>query len=205
MSRPNFRGFAAVLSLAIGAALICPHQAISKTRSKTKSVPKVDQKVDQSAAASADNKKAGKPSQLAKYGDWGVFLAQGEKSKTCYALAAPKERAPSGLKRDPAYVFISSRPADNVRQEISIIMGFEVKEGGAARADISGGPGFDLVAKGPNAWIKSQAEEPQFVEALKKGSKLIVKAPSLKGHVTTDSYSLAGLSQALERVEKECP
>ena len=66
-------------------------------------------------------------------------------------------------------------------------------------------PGFDLVAKGTNAWIKNQAEEPQFVDTLKKGSKLIVKAPSLKGHITTDSYSLAGLSQALERVEKECP
>jgi hypothetical protein len=94
-----------------------------------------------------------------------------------------------------------------VREEISIIMGFPVKEGAAARAEIGGGSGsgFDLVAKGTNAWIKNQAEEPQFVEALKKGSKLTVKAPSLKGHVTTDSYSLAGLSQALERVEKECP
>jgi invasion protein IalB len=79
-----------------------------------------------------------------------------------------------------------------------------VKEGGAARAEI-GSSGFDLVAKGTNAWIKNQAEEPQFVDTLKKGSKLIVKAPSLKGHITTDSYSLAGLSQALERVEKECP
>jgi len=36
----------------------------------------------------------------------------------------------------------------------------------------------------PNAWIKNQAEEPQFVDTLKKGSKLIVKAPSLKGHIS---------------------
>jgi hypothetical protein len=39
---------------------------------------------------------------------------------------------------------------------------------------------------------------------MKRGSKLIVKAPSTKGNVTTDSYSLAGLSQALDRVQKEC-
>jgi hypothetical protein len=91
-----------------------------------------------------------------------------------------------------------------VREEVSVILGFPVKEGGAARAEI-GSSGFDLVAKGTNAWIKNQAEEPQFIDTLKKGSKLIVKAPSLKGHITTDSYSLAGLSQALERVEKECP
>ena len=132
-----------------------------------------------------------------------MFLAQGEKSKTCYALATPKDRAPHGLQRDPAYVFISNRPGENVREEVSIIMGFPMKEGGG-RAEIAGS-GFALVAKGANAWIKNQAEEAKFVDALKKGSKLIVKASSLRGHMTTDSYSLAGLAQALERVEKECP
>jgi len=196
MSRPIFRVFLAVLSLALGAVLACTGQAASKTKQAAKP--------EQSPSADADAKKTGKPSQVASFGDWGVFLAQGEKSKTCYALATPKERVPSGLKRDPAYVFIANRPGEHVREEVSVIMGFPVKEGGAARAEI-GSSGFDLVAKGTNAWIKNQAEEPQFVDTLKKGSKLIVKAPSLKGHITTDSYSLAGLSQALERVEKECP
>lgn len=200
MSRPIFRISSAVLSLAFGAGLACASQAFARTRHKE---AKPAAKAEQSGAASTDTKKAGKPTQLASYGDWGVFLAQGEKSKTCYTLAAPKDRSPSGLKRDPAYVFISNRPGDNVRQEISIIMGFAVKEGAAARAEI-GSSGFDLVAKGANAWIKNQAQEPQFVDALKKGSKLVVKAPSLKGHITIDSYSLAGLSQALDRIEKEC-
>ena len=52
----------------------------------------------------------GKPVLLETYHDWGAYMAQG-KEKTCYALASPKERAPSTLKRDPAYVFISNRPA----------------------------------------------------------------------------------------------
>lgn len=142
--------------------------------------------------------------QVGSYGDWGAFLAEGAKDKTCYALATPKERAPAALKRDPAYVFISNRPAEKVRNEVSIIMGFAVKDGADARADI-GGANFNLVAKGANAWIKNPAEEAQFVEALKKGSKLIVKAPSVKGNVTTDTYSLSGISQALDKVQKDCP
>jgi hypothetical protein len=198
MSRQVFRGFAAVLTLACAAALACTGPASAKTKPKE---AKPAAKAEQSGAPGAD--KTGKPSQLASYGDWGVFLAQGEKSKTCYALATPKDRAPSGLKRDPAYVFIANRPGENVREEVSVIMGFPMKEG-SGRAEIAGF-GFALIAKGANAWIKNQAEEPKFVDALKKGSKLIVKASSLRGHVTTDSYSLAGLSQALERVEKECP
>ncbi|MGI8568566.1 MAG: hypothetical protein ACR2KT_05605 [Methylocella sp.] len=200
MSRQIFRGFAVVSALAFAAALACTGPASSKTKPKA---AKPAAKAEPSGVPSADTTKFGKPSKLASYGDWGVFLAEGEKSKTCYALATPKDRAPAGLKRDPAYVFISNRPGENVREEFSVIMGFPMKEAGA-RAEIAGS-GFDLIATGASAWIKNQAEEAKFVDALKKGSKLIVKAASLRGHVTTDGYSLNGLSQALDRVEKECP
>ncbi|MGQ0444535.1 MAG: hypothetical protein ACT4O2_05260 [Beijerinckiaceae bacterium] len=194
------RGFKAALTLAFAAALSAAGPAASKTKPK---VAKPAAKTEQSGAANADTARSGKPSKLASYGDWGVFVAEGEKSKTCYALATPKERVPAGLNRDPAYVFIANRPAENVREEVSVILGFPMKEG-SGRAEI-GGTGFALVAKGANAWIKNQAEEAKFVGVLKKGSKLSVKAASLRGNVTTDSYSLTGLSQALERVEKECP
>ncbi len=159
------------------------------------------------AAKDADAKKAGKPQQVEKYGEWGVFVAQGVqggKDKTCYALASPKERAPAGLKRDPAYVFISNGPGADIRGEVSIILGFAAKEDGDARAEV-GGSSVELVAKGASAWIKNLAKQAQFVEAMKNGSKLVVKAPSVKGNATTDTYSLSGLSQALERVQKECP
>jgi hypothetical protein len=144
-----------------------------------------------------------KPEQVGTFGDWGAFVAQGAKDKTCYALAKPKERAPSGLNRDPAYVFISSRPSEKVREEVSIIMGFPMKEDGGAKAEV-GGASFDLVVKGPNAWLKNQAEETKFVEALKKGAKLVVRAPSARGRVTTDTYALSGVAQALEKAAKEC-
>ena len=131
------------------------------------------------------------------------YTAQG-KGKTCYALAQPKDRLPATLKRDPAYVFISNRPGENVRSEVSIIMGFAMKDNSEATADI-GGTSFDLICKGSNAWVKNPAKEPEFIETLKKGSKLVVHATSIKGNATTDSYSLAGIGDALARVRKDCP
>jgi invasion protein IalB len=195
MSRKTFASFATVSKLAL--AILLAATAFSIARTKPKNKPGAT--AEQSGAAT----EAGKPLQLGSYGDWGVYLARGEKTKTCYALATPKDRAPAGLNRDPAYVFVANRPGENVRQEISIIMGFPVKED-SGHAEV-GGSSFALIAKGPNAWIKNQAEETHFVDALKKGSKLIIKAASQRGRVTTDSYSLAGLSQALEKIEKECP
>jgi hypothetical protein len=144
----------------------------------------------------------GKPVLLENYHDWGAYMAQG-KEKTCYALASPKERAPSTMKRDQAYVFISSRPSENVRNEVSIIMGFAMKDNSDAKVEI-GNASYDLIAKGTNAWVKNPAQETQFIDAMKRGSKLTIKAASSKGNQTTDSYSLAGLSQALDRVQKEC-
>ena len=156
---------------------------------------------DDAQASTKTDTAPGKPVEVGTFGDWGAYLAKG-KSKTCYALAKPKDRKPDG-KKDAAYVFIADRPGEKVHNEVSIMMGFPIKESGAAQAKI-GTESFDLVAKGSNAWIKNPAEEAKFVEALKHSGKLIVKAPPMKGPVTTDSYSLAGLKQALDRVSKDC-
>lgn len=147
----------------------------------------------------------GKPVPVGTYGDWNALTAQGQgRDKTCYALSTPKDRQPAKLERDPAFVFITTRPAEGVRNEVALVMGFPLKDNAQASADIDG-DAFDLIAKGNNVWVKNPAKEKQFVEALRAGEKLVIKAPSVKGRMTTDTYSLKGLSQALERVQKECP
>jgi hypothetical protein len=164
-----------------------------------------DSKNGKDKPAEKEKPAAKTPTAVGSFGDWNAMTAHGQgKDKTCYALAEPKDRQPAKLQRDKAYVFISTRPAEGVRNEVAIILGFAAKDGGAASADIDG-DNFELVTKGSNAWVKNPAKEKEFVEALKSGSKLTVKAPSAKGNVTTDTYSLKGLSDALGRVQKECP
>ncbi len=191
--------FSLLAGVSAGGAAPDKTDKAKKTDTKKPDSGKTDKKKD----AKGESKGGAKPVPIATFGDWGAFVAKIGKDKTCYALASPKDRMPAGLQRDPAYVFISSRPAENVRNEVSIIMGFAMKDGAPARADI-GNAGFDLIAKGANAWVKNPAEEGQFIEAMKKNGKLVVKAASVKGNTTTDSYSLAGFSQTLDRVLKEC-
>jgi hypothetical protein len=147
-----------------------------------------------------------KPALVGTFGDWGVYISQGAKSKICYALAQPKDRQPSSLKRDQTYIFISNRPGEGVRNEVSIIMGLPLKDGApGAKAEI-GSTSYELVAKGQNAFVKNAAEEGQFVSTLKRrGSRLVVEVPPARGPIAKDTYSLAGVSQALDRVAKECP
>lgn len=196
----RFASTALVLAAVLCGAAV-PAEARKKHAAPAEETDAAPQGADKKSADKKKDAAQGKPVQVGTYGDWGAYLAKG-KNKTCYALARPRERKPD-VKHDAAYVFISDRPAEKVHNEVSIIMGFPLKENGAATAKV-GSTNFDLVAKGSNAWIKNVADEQKFVEALKHAPKLVVKAPPAKGPMTTDSYSLAGLKQALDRVTQDC-
>ncbi len=75
----------------------------------------------------------------------------------------------------------------------------------SAIALIASGASFPMYVKGHGLWIKDTGDEPKLLDALKKDKEVTLKLTPAKGAVTTDRYSLTGLSQALERVAKECP
>ncbi|HSI41235.1 MAG TPA: invasion associated locus B family protein [Xanthobacteraceae bacterium] len=145
----------------------------------------------------------GAPKLVQQFGDWGVYLDQSGPGKICYALSQPKKREPEGLNRDPAYFFVSSRTAENVRNEISVIAGFPLKEDSAATLTI-GPTSFQLYTRESGAWVRNVAEEARLVDALRKGRDVVVKTTSRRGNVTTDTYSLSGLGAAVDRAAQEC-
>lgn len=156
------------------------------------------------AATTATPAGANQALLLASFADWGAYASQQGKAKVCYALSQPKDRLPKNLNRDPAYLFVSSRPTEGVRNEVSLVLGFATKDGTDAQA-IIGPSAFALITKASNAWVKNPAEEGQVLAALSKGEKVMVKAQSKRGNKLSDEYSLKGFAQALDRVKKECP
>lgn len=156
------------------------------------------------AAAKPAAPGGGQPMLLEKFGSWGAYASDTPKGKVCYALAQPQERLPKTLTRDPGYLFISSRPSEGVRNEVSIMLGFPAKDGGEGTASF-GAASFAIVTKGTSAWVKNAAEDAAFVEAMRRSQTLTVKVSSVRGNESTDRYTLAGATQALDRVRKECP
>ena len=114
------------------------------------------------------------PTLLGQYADWGAYTATPEGKKVCFTLAKPKSSTtnPAGRKRDPAYVFISTRPAENVRNEISAIVGYPIK--GDATAEV-GTTKFAMYTQNDGAWIKNVAEEARLIDAMRKGADLTIK------------------------------
>lgn len=160
-------------------------------------------------AALAQAKKKSDPSEqavlLGQFGDWGAYTASPGGKKVCFALSKPSQAAtePAGRKRDASYAFISTRPAEKVKNEVSVIVGYPQKPSHDASATV-GAANYVLYTQNDGAWVKNAAEEAQMVEAMRKGADLVVKSESARGTKSTDTYSLKGIGEALDKVAAEC-
>jgi invasion protein IalB len=148
------------------------------------------------------------PKLLGQYGLWGAYAATPGGKKVCFALAKPSasETNPPNRPRNPVYMFISTRPADKVSNEVSLVIGYPFKAGTEASAQIGGSSGssFALYTQQDGAWIKDRAEEAKMVDAMRGGDNAVIKGVSAKGTQSTDTFSLKGVSQALDRATQEC-
>lgn len=160
-----------------------------------------------SAAAKPAPAAAGgaEPNLIGQFGTWGAYTANPGGKKVCFALAKPasSKTNPPNRPRDPSYAFISTRPAEKVTNEVSIMIGYTLKPGSEGSIEI-GGARYAMYTQGDGLWIKNAAEEDRMVEALRKGADATVKGVSSKGTETTDTFSLKGLAQALDKLAQEC-
>jgi hypothetical protein len=145
------------------------------------------------------------PTLLGQYADWGAYTASPGGNKVCFALAKPKttKMEPAGRPRGASYLFVSTRPTEKVKNEVSVIIGYPFKSSSDATAEI-GTAKFAMYTQNDGAWIKNVAEEARMVDAMRKGADLTVKGTSGRGTQSTDQYSLKGLAQALDKIEQEC-
>jgi hypothetical protein len=159
--------------------------------------------------AAAQQKKPPSPTDqavlLGQFGEWGAYRATPGGKKICFALSKPTSvtSEPSGRTRDAAYAFVSTRPSERVKNEVSVIVGYPQKAGHDASAAV-GTTTYAMYTQNDGAWVKNAAEEPQMIEIMRRGSDLVVKSESAKGTKTTDTYSLKGIAQALDKVAEEC-
>ncbi len=145
------------------------------------------------------------PKLLGEYAEWRAFTASPNGKKLCFAVARPgsSQTNPPNRPRDPAYLYISTRPTEKVKDEISLIIGYPIKPNTEVTAAV-GSATFALSIQEDGAWVKNPPDEAKLLEAMRKGGDVVIKGQSGKGTQTTDTFSLKGVTQALDRVGQEC-
>ena len=134
--------------------------------------------------------------------DWQVFTATTEKGKICFAQSKPKTRSPKNFKREPSKLFVTFRPQENIKDEVSVTSGHVFK---ASSVNVkSGRNNFSLLSKENFAWIIDEDEEKKFIKLMKKASNIMVTANEPKGSQTVDHYSMMGFTKAYDAAKKSC-
>ncbi|MEP0321713.1 invasion associated locus B family protein [Bauldia litoralis] len=144
---------------------------------------------------------------IGTFRQWGAYTSTENGGKMCFVASQPTEKKYSKdiSGRDPAFFMVTTIPNKNIRNEASTIIGYPFADNSKVKVEIVGGGTFTMFTDKDSAWIENPAQEADLITAMRKGSRMIVEGTSRRGTITTDTYSLSGVTAALEAMAKECP
>jgi len=145
---------------------------------------------------------ANTPRSTGKYKNWESFTAQTDKGKICFAQTIPTKRAPASIKREKSKLFVTFRPSESIKDEVSITSGHDYKSSTVTAS--SGKKRYSFFSQKNFAWLLDDQEERSFIKLMKKATNVIVKARTTKGAETTDHYSMMGFTKAYNTAKKTC-
>lgn len=137
-------------------------------------------------------------------GSWSIYADTGTPKQVCFAASPPQAVEPIGANRGSIFFYISAWPKDGIKAEPSVKVGYPINTEKGVTVTI-GTDVFKLFSKDQHGFVADPSEELKLIDALKKGSTAIVRATSTRGTNTTDTYSLSGISKALEKLTATCP
>ena len=140
---------------------------------------------------------------IGKFKDWETFTVTENDNKICFAQSIPILRAPKKFERNPSRLFITFRPSEDMKDEVSATSGYTFQKEKIVKAK-TGKKTYDFFSQEEFAWILDTEEEQRFIKAMKKASRVMIIGRTDKGKQTIDHYSLMGFSKAYDTAKKNC-
>lgn len=157
-----------------------------------------------SAAALPALAQDAKPKSLGPFNDWNAFKIDNTGGAVCYVVSEPVEKKPSNVNRDDVFFMITDWGPKREGLEPSMIIGYPFKAGSTATVTI-GSDKFELFTNDDGAWLRDTTSEQKIIAAMRRGASMTVTGTSQRGTLTTDRYSLKGISAALDKITEACP
>ena len=145
---------------------------------------------------------ANTPRSTGKYKNWESFTVETDKGKICFAQTVPTKRAPAAIKREQSKLFVTFRPSESIKDEVSLTSGHDYKSSTVTAS--SGKKKYSFFSQKNFAWLLDDQEERNFIKLMKRATNLIIKARTTKGAETTDHYSMMGFTKAYNTAKKTC-
>ena len=140
---------------------------------------------------------------LGQFRDWYAVAYDEQGTKICYMVSRPTSSEGSYDRRGAVYVQVTRRSAEPAPDVVSFEAGYPFLDGAKIEVAIDG-KNHDLFTKGQTAWAYDTDGDKTLVEAMAKGTRMVVKGVSARGTDTTDTYSLLGFTAAQRAMAEAC-
>lgn len=134
---------------------------------------------------------------------WSAYTVPEKGGLTCYLVGNPASSEPASLPRSRVDAMVSHRVSEKAYNVVTFNLGYAAKKDAKAELVIDGRK-YALFVDNDAAWTASAATDKAVTEALAHGKSAVLKATSARGTATTDTYDLAGFSQALKAIDTAC-
>ena len=138
---------------------------------------------------------------LGKHGDWNVIGYVENGKRYCYIHSTPTKQSGNYTKRGEPYILVIRRP--DGAENVSVTSGYPYKPDAEIEVKI-GSTAIVLFADGEKGWTTSADDDKALVKAMRAGATLTVRGTSKKGTYSLDTYSLTGVTAALDEIRSSC-
>lgn len=143
------------------------------------------------------------------YGSWTLYRDQ-PGGKVCFLASKPSASAPANVNREMPLLYISAWSGTGVKAEVSVRLGFPGKKGLDPIVTVSSRSGdpppsvYRMFTKDDRAFVADATQELKLLDAMKKGSKLVVESTSERGLAIQDTFTLNGITAGLVGLAGAC-
>lgn len=141
---------------------------------------------------------------IGSFGDWNAFVGNDGDTRFCWIASAPQKKEGKYTKRGDVRAMVTRRDSGGkMVSEVSFYAGYTFKPGSEVTVKI-GSNTFKLFTKGGTAWARDSKTDARIIAAMKAGRNMVVQGTSSRGTLTTDTYSLIGVTAGLSQIGKSC-
>jgi hypothetical protein len=140
---------------------------------------------------------------LGEHRSWSSYAASDAGGNVCFAMTKPQSVTPTPDGYSQAYIYITNRPAENVRNEFNLVAGFSFQPDSMATISV-GSQVFNLFTQNDAAWLDDSSQADALASAIRAGSSMVVEGTTAAGIKVTQDYSLSGATAAQQSIGAEC-
>ena len=145
-----------------------------------------------------------KTTHLGTFRYWTAYKIEEKGSTVCYMVSVPTKSEGKYKQRGDVFLMITHRPKDQTFDTVSFTAGYTYKKNSDASVKVDNNANISLFTHQDTAWTNKVSWDKKLVEQMKNGEHAVFRGKSLRGTLTTDTFSLIGFTKAYNAINQAC-